>query len=159
MAGRAVLSHLPRRVDRCSTATCGWDRRFRGGGGKKPERKWKSLEIFVGLRFPTSPPQSVVLDSRKCHENDQCLFGLVLLTPPALWISGLRGRAGSEISCSDGCWQQWVSGDLTIKTPAGRCDFKSMIELVPGAKAEAGDEEKKHWQISDDSQSEKEPDR
>lgn len=36
-------------------------------------------------------------------ENDQCLFGLVLLTPPALWISGLRGRAGSEISCSDGC--------------------------------------------------------
>lgn len=34
-----------------------------------------------------------------------------------------------------------------------------MIELVPGAKAEAGDEEKKHWQISDDSQSEKEPDR
>ena len=76
-------------------------------------------------------------------ESDQCLFMLVLLTLPALWIRGLRSRAGSEMSCGDGCGQQWVSGDLPIKTPTGRCDFKSMIELVPEAKAESGDEEKK----------------
>lgn len=128
---------------------------------EKVERKWKKFEIGFIVVHWLNPPLlhqwCLTLSFSLKSEVTDVLLGEHCRAVTANCMDERIERESwlwNELQHIDVCGQEWEPRDLTIKTPAERCDFKSMIELVPGARTEEGEEQKveKHRQISDDSQ-------